>query len=1248
MTTIKFGLSGDVHVNLPKRSDEAWRIAWWMLEDWKARGVHLIGISGDLVDGPMTERERARLIEYGDACAQVAPLVICDGNHEIEMALRNALGGRSGKYPIIVEDGAAVHVVETTAGSVAIACVSFPKKAKILAVAGPRSDEDIDAIAGKALQDVFRGIGVKIRALGLPSIGLVHGAIKGSKISSDDQPDRPLGMDIDIADLALMNCDFTSVGHIHAANKYSWNDRIIAATPTCPFYSDYGEAKHQKGYILAEIRDVFDNPHERIDEGLNPWKVAWERIPTPAVPMILFEANYSTEDQGFVWLNGPTVTHEGLVHPAGAGLEGDESETVRGADIRFRFHCAADQRKAAGVAASEYADKLFASGAVNVKLEEVVTPTTKARIPGLSKAISLWHKMFLYWKSIDFKPTEDRRAALKECLNTLLDEAAAAGLGMGTAGRAAPMLKRIRGKGFLKLPGEFDIDFGPLGDLTTIVAPNESGKTILLQLMSAGVMYGSTPTRGSLDDLSIAKDSFIEATFEMGGAEYVLTQNCNGMSRSGSVGLTKNGVPELSKAGRAEYKKDWADKWLLPDTVYNAVICQSGTTSVIDLKEGPRVELLLRVLGLETYEVLAESARKRSAVITTELAQIKAKIEELRDRATLEFYQEEVNRHTADLRTAEEELRLGEITLADLRSKNNAVLKAQGEYDAVVALRKDLEARVVGLDQRITETNRKLTNNRTVVGEADQIRAAVETTATLQAHLTTLQAREIGIRAAQQDAHTKWAASNAALQHLNEKLESLRNVVRENEQLLAQKEAVLLAVQMEQERTKEISRLNTEIARYRNEIDTIQTDSTSVKDRRIDGLRGGYKSIIDDPMQVMVTLAEQKLEDDDSIEAEAIGYPAHLLECREQIRILTAEANTQGIALRANTALAGRLPDVEAAEARLAKANEDVVATQATIDAIDVVAERAAVDSHGNWSLAIGREIEITKGEMEGYKPYIKKAGPLAQAEARIEELTATLGDLNDDREKVYADMCDATDKINDAGGTRPVALNLHEYEDAVSLARTRAQSYQGFLTAAQSSLKTVEDKAVRRAELTAQIKGLESQQADWMLLGLHLGKDHLQKAEISDSGPQLTAITNDLLRLAGDTRHTVSIETEKLHSNKKQMIPTLDINVFDSEEGLTKESRRLSDAGKVIVGWPFGLALIVLGCERLGIKGPTIFIDEATGPCDVVNGPRCASMLRHFAERLQSQVVYIAQQPEIQAFADATIRIDEGVVTVS
>jgi DNA repair exonuclease SbcCD nuclease subunit len=254
---ITAALSGDMHVNVPKREEEAQRIAYWMLDDWRSRGVHFIGIAGDLVDGPMTERQRAWLIEYLVQCSYVAPVVVIEGNHEVVLALRNAVGRfrdvrRPGLYPIIVEDAAGVHVVETTAGKLAVACVSYPRKAQLLAAVGPASNEEADAIAGQALQDLFRGLGTRVRELGLPTVALVHGTIAGSKIS-EEQPDRPLGLEMSPIDLEQIEADFYCVGHIHL--EQSWNTAsAVIATPGCPFFCDWGEAKYNKSYLLVELR----------------------------------------------------------------------------------------------------------------------------------------------------------------------------------------------------------------------------------------------------------------------------------------------------------------------------------------------------------------------------------------------------------------------------------------------------------------------------------------------------------------------------------------------------------------------------------------------------------------------------------------------------------------------------------------------------------------------------------------------------------------------------------------------------------------------------------------------------------------------------------------------------------------------------------------------------------------------------------------------------------------------------------
>lgn len=285
---IRTALTGDNHFNVPRRSEEARRVLYAMLEDWKVRQVHLIGFAGDLADGPMTERDRAWLIEYISHCTEVAPVFVVAGNHDIELSIRNAIA----KLPrVTVEDGGDVHVIETVAGPIAVAGLSFPHKAKLLAHVGPVSNEEADHIAGEALQDVCRGLGIKVARFGLPTVALVHGTIRGSKIAPD-QPDRPLGLDISLSTLDLIGADFTVCGHIHLQQLFTFNGRDYVV-PGSPFFSDFGESKYEKGYVVAEFEtDGYYGGPQMLTGGepRTVHEVKWFRVPTPATPMLLVEA----------------------------------------------------------------------------------------------------------------------------------------------------------------------------------------------------------------------------------------------------------------------------------------------------------------------------------------------------------------------------------------------------------------------------------------------------------------------------------------------------------------------------------------------------------------------------------------------------------------------------------------------------------------------------------------------------------------------------------------------------------------------------------------------------------------------------------------------------------------------------------------------------------------------------------------------------------------------------------------------
>src|SRR5206468_1887494 len=100
-------------------------------------------------------------------------------------------------------------------------------------------------------------------------------------------------------------------------------------------------------------------------------------------------------------------------------------------------------------------------------------------------------------------------------------------------------------------------------------------------------------------------------------------------------------------------------------------------------------------------------------------------------------------------------------------------------------------------------------------------------------------------------------------------------------------------------------------------------------------------------------------------------------------------------------------------------------------------------------------------------------------------------------------------------GFVLPDMVDVSTFEQQVVNARLALTNAQTMLVVAEKDLKDAEAKEGRRQELAAQVRGLQEKVSNWMALSQHLGKDGLQKEEISAAGPQLTAITKDLLRAA-------------------------------------------------------------------------------------------------------------------------------------
>jgi hypothetical protein len=365
--------SGDHHWDEDRRFDECRRVHAFTVDLAREREVDLFLSGGDVYERASTPTEREAVAEWLTAMADVCPVVISKGNHDrrLDCAL---LARLRTKHPILVEEAAGVHYV---AGA-AIAAMAWPERSVLLAAGG--SQASADALARDALQAVLRGLGDELAQHDGPRILLGHFMVDGSVVSTG-QPLLGMPMNVGLADLALAGAHLGVMAHIHKAQCFD-----VAGAPHyytgSPFRTDFGQLE-PKTVLLATF------------EGAELVEV--EEIPTPATAMAHVEATWKPDAGRFMW-GGDDVT----------------KREARGAEVRFRYHVATDQREAAARAAAEFESELLSLGAASVKIERIIITEKRAREPEVSRATSARDKLVAHWESIGFDPGERRSSLLEK------------------------------------------------------------------------------------------------------------------------------------------------------------------------------------------------------------------------------------------------------------------------------------------------------------------------------------------------------------------------------------------------------------------------------------------------------------------------------------------------------------------------------------------------------------------------------------------------------------------------------------------------------------------------------------------------------------------------------------------------------------------------------------------------------------------------------------------------------------------
>jgi len=815
---------------------------------------------------------------------------------------------------------------------------------------------------------------------------------------------------------------------------------------------------------------------------------------------------------------------------------------------------------------------------------------------------------------------------------------------------------------------EVDLDLrGIDGKIVAVAGANGAGKSTLLELLAGG-LYRATPTRGKLSELATGRDSFVEVR-AVNGAAYTIRHTVDAVSGKGeSLVLDASGAPVLS-SGKVREFDGWAATALpAPEVFYSSVFSAQGSGGFLEAKPGDRKAILLRVLGIEYLEGLAERAREHERGTRQSLAVTQARLVDEQERG---LDVTEAERQLADAvqasTVADANLEAAKVELARVEESARQVEQAKCALDSYLARKSDLERTTWETRTKLADLRARLANNRHVLDDAEQIRAAVAEVERLRAEIVELQGKrdsaardyqehtravldarrradEAGRRAASAreriQAAQRRLEDTAAIEHAVSELERLRDVV-----------GVAAAKRLE----------------FKEALDALRGQRVVGMEGRVEGLRDGLRMCAmwredshsyDDDMghprrdfgqedwDQMEAHASEVLQKDDEPARLAEELPRQIADANRNWDAAEQDLWEAKRALEACERLAARAPDLDLAHQDLAAARRDLETADEEIGnasrRAEIASKNAAlaeIERRGLHEAVQSAEVVLAKAETIAIR--VKH---LESAQARVDELQPQIDEAEADlrfKVTVYDQMGDPPEV--------PQGSDLEAARFAMRQAERAARDAHAAPPVREHTLAQARESAERAAQLEQDRAGIEAELADWAKLAQDLGRSGLQAYEVDAVGPELTELVNDLLQTCVGPRWTVSIETQRNSADGKKVLEGCDVRVIDTERGREASAESLSGGERVLVGEAVALALSMLACRRAGVDGPTLVRDETGAALDPSNGRAYVAMLRRAAEIVgASQVLFVSHSPDVQELADARIVVADGKVEVT
>jgi exonuclease SbcC len=786
--------------------------------------------------------------------------------------------------------------------------------------------------------------------------------------------------------------------------------------------------------------------------------------------------------------------------------------------------------------------------------------------------------------------------------------------------------------------------------IVAISGENGAGKSTLLELWTGGALFRECRTRGTLASLATARDASLEVSFENDQHWSVkhLVDNVSG--KGGSVASDAFGAM-VTKSGKVrDFDTFASEKLPSPEVLYSSMVACQQSPGFLDQKPGDRKATLLRLLGVERLEDLAKRARDFARSWLSKAETLRARIRDEEERADvdaerlrLDSVERDVARATARRDEAQQSLDVAKELARDSTLAKQRYQEQVEAREIMVSRRNELQIDLAGVQHRVA-------NNLNVLAQADQIRAAVRE-------------REEAPIGDHDRAALEWKtkADSALLQVASTRRE-LQALVGQIADLEARRDGLRKALEKESEiqaasaelptRRNGIEQMRAQVMRIEAELTKLRNQRLVGAEQRIGSLRGGLDQIRRDSGAESATvnalgwIAAETLREDTCSEQASSDHPKKLRAFEEELEstktiLRRAEENLR--ACESLVTMAGRLEEDRIA---LAKTDEQLrlcsirdVQLEASVE---VILEEA--DTYHTKSKEEQAKSRSLRERLESLVPLLKLEKPLETAEARLSELEPQAQRLGAELEELLARLAATPEPVSPSAAPEVAALEV-----ALKAAQSNHAMAVAAVGASEQRLAAGREAAAKVETMRVELAIVEHEHADWARLRADLGRDGLQAALIDSAGPELTAVTNDLLHQCVSTRWTVSIETQRASADGKKTLEGLEVRVLDSRAGRDTTAETLSGGERALVGEALSLALTTLACRRAGLEAPTIVRDETSAALDERNAGAYVSMLRRAASQIgASRVLVVSHDPRVSEACDARIEVGGGTARVA